>query len=126
MASEDEEDFWAKGCVVAVNDETRDVRVTFEGTDEDCAVHIPKAVLPRVVAALQSKIEDERITPIDRGSMRPGGQWSVEGFGVRLAPNGDATLTLDVRVDDNRGVTIPIRLSPDERRQLRGMLEDRE
>ena len=50
----------------------------------------------------------------------------LEGFGVRLAPNGDATLTLDVRVDDNRGVTIPIRLSPDERRQLRGMLEDRE
>jgi hypothetical protein len=87
-------------------------------------VSLKRSRIPQFLAALQGKIEDSSVTPINRASFQEGQDFALEGFQAQLHSSGAAQLLFFVRLPDqnNRGVTVPLHLTPDDRLALGKML----
>jgi hypothetical protein len=97
------------------------VTICFVGKDgERRPVTFRRSNLPPLITLLKSKIEVGSVTPINSGSLVPGQRFAIEGIQPISKPDGSAQIVFWIRLpdDNNRGVTLPVDLSEDERLSL--------
>lgn len=84
------------------------------------AVVLPRPMIPPLISLLQSKTEAGSVTPINRGSVVPGQSFAVAGFQPIRSPDGSVAILfyLTLPDQDDRGVTLPVSLTPAEARDL--------
>jgi hypothetical protein len=108
--------FLVDNAAVALNDTGEFAKLVFSrDTGESREVILRREWLPMLVVEIQSKIAPSQATPIDRGSLHMGQNFSLRGFQARRVQSGGATLTLFVDLpDQGRGVTIPLDLTSED------------
>jgi len=116
--------FEPNGCEADLIDGGTKVRLSFSrdnGTSRE--VVLSRAWLPQLVALLIGKIESGPLARIDQGSLRPGQTFLVQGLRVRKISDGSQLLTVSVALpDQDRTVTIPLELTPEDAEALILML----
>lgn len=119
------EDFEATGLRPQTNPtHPGKVRLVFERGDESRAVMVPRAAIPQFVAALMEQIEPGAVTPMRR-PMELETQYRVTGFDLKKHPTGAATMTVQIEfAAENRTMTLPLPLSPDDVRSIVESLGD--
>jgi hypothetical protein len=107
--------FLTVGCNVQEHPDGLHFRLNFiDAAGKSRAVTLTRDTLPLLAAALHSKIGDGKIVPIDQKSLRAGANILVKGWDIVKRPDLGARLTLYVEMlDQDRVVTIPVDLSPE-------------
>jgi hypothetical protein len=105
--------------------ETRDgaqtIDLVFEsGAGERREVTLRRSSIPGLISLLQSKVEAGSVTPINTGSLFVGQSFALEAFQPFRNPDGSARILFFLRLPDqnDRGVTMPLDLSPEEAADL--------
>ena len=109
---------------VKTEDDGRRVTLTFRAdSGEILGVSLTRAQVGATVARLVQETEAGSVVPIDRGSLRIGASFSVQGLQVQKKTDGSRLLTIVVDMpEDRRVVTIPLDLSPADVAELIKML----
>ncbi len=87
-------------------------------------VTLPRSKIPLLLSLLQSRTEAGSATPIRPGSLFVGQRFALQGYHVSRNPDQSAQIIFYVRLPDenDRGVTVPLDLSPEEARELANAL----
>lgn len=118
-------EFYATGFGVAKSHDKKRTKLSFE-SDADGLVEVVVETdfLTMILAQIRKEIESTVVTPIDRGSLKPGQSLQTRGFHVDQLPNGGAVLVIHADLlDEGRVVTIPLELSREAAKDLKRMLE---
>ena len=123
MADESKE-FRPDECETFLSEDRKRVKIVFRrDSGETQEAVLARTWIPQLIVQLQTRIEPGQATPIDRGSLRIGQTFSLQGYQVGHRPDGSAILTLFVDLpDQGRVVTIPLVLPPPEITQFIQML----
>jgi hypothetical protein len=100
---------------ITVEDGNEIINIIFEDKDgAHRSVALRRSSLPPLLSLLQSKIEAGSVTPINPASLFAGQSFSLEAFQVFRNQDGSARILFFVRLPDqnNRGVTMPLDLTP--------------
>jgi hypothetical protein len=115
-----DDDFLLEGVEVEREDTTA-VTICFVGkTGERRPVAFRRSNIPSLITLLQSKVEAGSVVPINTGSLFPGQSFALEGIQPVSKPDGSLQIVFWVRLPDdgNRGVTMPVDLSEEDRLSL--------
>jgi hypothetical protein len=119
MNDTDNGEFLADG--LQANDKGDKISLTFEDKDgAHRSVTLRRSSIPSLISLLQNKIEAGSVTPINPGSLFVGQSFALEAFQASRKPDGSARILFFVRLPDqnNRGVTLPLDLTPAEAADL--------
>jgi hypothetical protein len=113
--------------VVAIRDldHGQSIDLIFEGeSGERRAVNLARPMIPSLITLLQSRTEAGSVTPINRGSVFEGQRFALQAYRVIPQTDGSAQIVFYLKLPDqnNRGVTFPLDLTPEEARDLAKVL----
>ena len=116
--------FLAVGCDIGTNDEGTHIRFRFiDDVNQQRHVVMAKQNIPLLLAALQKEIVSGSVVPIDRGSLRIGADFQVQGYQCQRKEDGSAVLTVMINLpEQGRTVTLPIDFPAEDAKSLAGHL----
>jgi hypothetical protein len=113
------DDFWVEAIESTETVET--ITLIFENpAGQRRPATLLRSRIPLLLSFLQSRIEVGSVTPIPPGAPFAGQRFALQGYQVSRNADQSARIILYVQLPDegDRGVTIPLDLTPEEARQL--------